>query len=60
MYKISDKFINFITKAIENRKVKLAVGGQTLAEVKVQRHPPKILIITTIIWYSNDATQLYI
>ena len=33
MFKISDKIINFITKAMEKSKVELAAGGQTLAEV---------------------------
>ena len=34
--KIADRVINFITKAMENQKMKLATGGQTLAEVKLQ------------------------
>ena len=36
-YKITDKVINFITKAKENLKVELAVRGPTLAEIKIQR-----------------------
>ena len=35
--KISDKIVNFITNASEKKRVELKVGGQTLAEVKVQR-----------------------
>ena len=35
MYKISDKIITFITNTMENWKVELIVGGQTLAEVKI-------------------------
>ena len=37
MYKISDEVINFISKTMENCKVKLIAGGQILAEVKFQR-----------------------
>ena len=37
MYKISCKVLNFITKDIKNWKMELAAGGQTLAEVKLQR-----------------------
>ena len=37
MYKIFDKVINFIMKAIANWKVKLAAGEQTLAVGKIQR-----------------------
>ena len=35
MYKISDKVINFITKAMENCRVELAAGGQMLTEIKI-------------------------
>ena len=35
-YKISDKIINFIY-AEKNWEVELTVGGQNLAEVKIQR-----------------------
>ena len=34
--KISDKIINFITEAIENRKVELTASGKTFSEVKIQ------------------------
>ena len=37
MYKISDKITNLISKAMENWRVELTVGGQTLPEVKLQR-----------------------
>ena len=37
MYKISDKFINFIMKAIKNWKVELTARGKTLAEVACWR-----------------------
>ena len=38
MYKISKKkVINFVTKAMENWKVKLTAREKTLAEVKIQR-----------------------
>ena len=37
MYKISDKVINFITKAMKNWKIELTAGGQSLAEVNIQR-----------------------
>ena len=35
MYKISDKFIIFITEAIKKWNVELAAGRQTRAEVKI-------------------------
>ena len=35
MYKISDKVINFITKAMEKCKVEFAAGRKTVAEVKI-------------------------
>ena len=37
MYKISDEVISFIEKTIKTWKVKLAEGGKSLAEAKVQR-----------------------
>ena len=37
MFKLSEQVANFITRAIENRKVELAAGGQTQAEVKIRR-----------------------
>ena len=37
MYKIFDKLINFITKAMEKLKVELIAGGQILAKAKIQR-----------------------
>ena len=35
MYKISDKTINFMMKAMENLKIESIAGGQILAEVKI-------------------------
>ena len=37
MYKISDKIINFLAKAMKNWKVELSAGKQTLTNVKIQR-----------------------
>ena len=37
MYKISDKIIKFIVNAMENWRVELTVGRQTLAKVKIPR-----------------------
>ena len=37
MYKISNNIINFIEKAMENWRVQLKAGKQSLAEVKIQR-----------------------
>ena len=37
MYKISDKIINFIHEVMENWKMELGTGGQTVAELKFQR-----------------------
>ena len=37
MYKISDKFVKFLTKSMKNWKVDLIAGGKTFAEVKIQR-----------------------
>ena len=37
MYKMSNKIINFFMEAMENWKVELAAGGQTLVEGKIQR-----------------------
>ena len=37
MYEIFAKDTDFITKAIENWKVELAAGSQTLKEMKIQR-----------------------
>ena len=37
MFKISNKNINFIMKAMENWKVELAAGCQILTEVKIQK-----------------------
>ena len=37
VYKISDSIINLITKAIENCRIQLTTGRQTLAEVKIRR-----------------------
>ena len=37
VYKIFDKIIKFITNAKENWREELTAGGQTLAEVKIQR-----------------------
>ena len=36
-YKISDKVINFTMETMKNWKVELTAGGNTLAEVKIQR-----------------------
>ncbi len=32
MFKESEQVVNFITRAIENRKIELAAGGQTQAD----------------------------
>ena len=37
MYKISDKVLNFISKATENWKLDLVVGRKTLVKTKIQR-----------------------
>ena len=37
MYKIFDKITKFITEAIKTRCIDLTPGGETLAEVKIQR-----------------------
>ena len=37
MYKISEKAINLIKKAIEKWKVELTAGRQTLVVVKIQK-----------------------
>ena len=37
MYKISDEIINFIEKTMKTWREKLAAGGKSLAEVKIQR-----------------------
>ena len=36
MFKLSAQVVNFI-KTLEKRRVELAVGGQTITEVKIQR-----------------------
>ena len=54
MFKVSDKVINFIIKAMKNWKVELITGGQALANQK--KHLRGWL---TTIFYCNDATQLY-
>ena len=55
MYKISDKIINLILKAMENWEVELAAGGQ-IVEVKIQSDifqrdslSPLLLVITMIL-----------
>ena len=58
MYKISNKIVNFIEKAMENWRVQLKPGKQSLAEVKIQRGIFQE-VITTNVYYSNDATQSY-
>ena len=59
MYKISDKVINFITKAMENCRVELAAGGQMLTEIKIWRliFQGDSFVIT--ITNSKDDIQLY-
>ena len=42
MYKISDKVINF-TKAMNNWRVKLAAGGQTMSEVKIKKASSRVI-----------------
>ena len=37
MSKLSDKDINFITKAMKKCKVEVTPGGKTLEEVKIRR-----------------------
>ena len=37
MYKISDEVIKFIEKTVKNWWVELTVGGQSFAEMKIQR-----------------------
>ena len=37
MYKISHEVINFIEKNMQNWRVKLTIGGKSLAETKIQR-----------------------
>ena len=58
MYKISNKVINFIKKPMKNWKMELAVGEQTLEEVKIQNIPGRFTLATAIT-YINDVTQLY-
>ena len=38
MYQISSQVINFTTKIMKNWKVELVAGGQTEADVKIQRY----------------------
>ena len=49
MYKIFDKIINFMTEAMKNRKVELAVGRKNLG-----------FDFSTTICNSNDATITYL
>ena len=60
IFKISDKIINFITKAMESWKVEFAAVGKTLADVKIQRgiFLRLKLTLTTTICYRNGATKL--
>ena len=37
MYEISDHVVQFIEKTVQTQRVKLTVGGKSLAEVKIQR-----------------------
>ena len=57
MYKISDKIISFITKAMENWRAELRVRGQIPAVLKIQRGIFEENALTTAINYSNDVTQ---
>ena len=66
MYKICDKVMNFIMKAMENWKTEFAVGRQTLAEVKIQRticqryslSPPLFVIAMTPLNYVQTKTKV--
>ena len=60
MYKISDKAINIIRKALKEYQVELVARRQKQAEMKIQRgHLPERLTLTPFLWYSNDTSQLY-
>ena len=48
MYKIPDKIINFITNAMENLRLELTAGRQTLAGVKVFQGDSLLLRILQI------------
>ena len=55
MNKISDKFIKFIEKTMENWRVELTASGKGLAEMKIQRGiflggelSPSLFVITMI------------
>ena len=37
MYKVPNQIIQFIEKTMQTRSVKLTAGGQSLAQVKIQR-----------------------
>ena len=58
MYKISNKVINFISKAIKNWKVQLSAGGKNLRRENSKRYLPEKFTLATTNCYSNDATQL--
>ena len=58
MFKISDKIINFLTKALENWRIKLTAAEQILAEIKLQKGILKENAYGTAICYSNGTAQL--
>ena len=60
MHKISDKLLNFITKATENWKVEFA-SGQNLAERKIQRvifERDLFSPLPFLLQHGNDVTEL--
>ena len=54
MYKIPNQIIQFIEKTMPTWRVELTIGGQSFAEVKIQRGR---CTITITICNSHDATQ---
>ena len=62
IYKISDKFINFIMEAMKNWKMELTTGEKTLAGVwkgDPKRNLPRQLTFATTVYDNYDATQLH-
>ena len=60
MFKISEKVLIFISRAMESWRIELSVAEQTLAEVQIQRVIfLERLICASIICYRNDTTKWY-
>ena len=58
IYKISDGLIKFMEKAMETRRIEMAVGGKKInRSIKPERHIPGWWLITITIFNSDDSTQ---